>query len=391
MIAQIGNGPDCMTSPYQPVMREYPEKDTASADIDTFQPCTASGKIKAAEMENPGNNAGLQPPEARTIAALMLKRINRFNDWPESWQNRILDFYARHATADIDNPVLLYNLDILLRDDRFTPEVLIGLEQLEDPGFLLADGIQREELLLQVIRDIAAPQSIRQGGKSTCSATSVQIALAIKNPGRYIQIAGALASREGDASTIVPGLRRDEGTPIKDDDSGRSITTRILNPAFMEYGGFGDYDDRLDVQKLGPVTLGSGLNQLEKKRLYEGVLGEKASNYGAGWNRLIGPLRNRTFRNVKDALSEGKTVMASINVQDPDGTYAGGHAVVMRHMDSEYAYMVNPWGKLQKVPLEEIRRELTLATISSGKASAPPPSALQDPGNYMLAHIEFKK
>lgn len=285
-----------------------------------------------------------------------------------------------HPDQSPYDPETLDYINTLMADGRWTPAVIDRIEQLKI--FQPADGINRDELIGSAIKDIAAPHTINQDGKRTCVATSVQIALAARNPERYLQILTALAGREGNASAIVKGLRREPDTPIADDGTGRSITTRLMTPAFMEYGGIGNYHDGDDLSHLaGPLNY-SGLYSLEGTHLYKGIMGEQAFTSGSLLNLFITPLRGRTYRKIQEALDENRAVRVDVKWEK-----LGLHSMYLNRLSDEFAYVVNPWGERDKIPASEFRKGIVSATISRSGNSAPMPLAWSDWSSYKETHI----
>lgn len=244
----------------------------------------------------------------------------------EELGQRVINFYSNFKDLKI-----LKSLDILINDQRLTEGVMSQLEKLADPSFELADGIDRGKLVAQALRDIASPDSIEQGEKGTCPATSVQIALAIRKPERYLEILRELSSRDGDASRLVKGLRRLPDSSVSDKYDFRTITVKIMTPAFMDYAnGLDDYNNEKDEsypQDSFRRPYG-GLFQKQTVNLYKGAMGVKA-------DRIV----EDAFNEVSAALKKGKTVLAGIRVFKNYSLFAKGdllntHALVQKLKDA---------------------------------------------------------
>ena len=90
-----------------------------------------------------------------------------------------------------------------------------------------------------------------------------------------------------------------------------------------------------------------------------------------------GHFRDDTFKEVSQSLKDGKDVTVGLKW---DG---GGHQVYLQRMDDSYAYFINPWGEMDKMPIQDFKDRLTGATVSDkATASAPPPSAIGDNSAY---------
>jgi hypothetical protein len=377
------------------------------------------------EPSKPPEQEPPKPPQAdadteakRTQAEEQFKGSPGFDRLSEGERTRLLDLYSKHPDKNPGSTEILNSYKTLVKDGRLTDGVLNELDRVADPGFKLADGIDREELLGQAVKDIAHPQTIAQGSKGTCGATSAQIELAtrdpqrylqalgdlsggsgptaaqmqlaIRNPFRYLQTLGSLSGQGGNASEIAPGLKRDNDAPIRDDGSGRSITTRIMSTSFMEYAnGSWNYDDAKDASIEGDKSR-YGLQTEEETTLLGAVLGEKSHTVKEKWTDdlpLIGDYKGRAMDEVKDGIKDGRGVTVLMHWGD------GGHYLDVQKVDDNYAYCANPWGELDRIPVEQFKDHLWTASITEGSAKAPPPSDMLDWSRYrdMTVPDETKK
>lgn len=197
--------------------QHYAQEDiTSFTSAGELKPRTSiSKKIEEASYSEREKKSSVDSGEERVRG--FLGQIDNYNRLSEDLKTGIIHFFLRHLDKDPYSSSTLAHICTLIKDNRLNQQVLDELNRLDNPDFKLAEGIEREKLISQVIKDIAAPYTIRQGCKNTCAATAVQMVLAVKNPVRYLQIVAALTGKEGDASSIVPGLVRDEGTPIRVD------------------------------------------------------------------------------------------------------------------------------------------------------------------------------
>ncbi|MCD6309667.1 MAG: hypothetical protein J7M18_03070 [Candidatus Eremiobacteraeota bacterium] len=311
-----------------------------------------------------------------------LEKIDGYKNLSEGQKNRVLDLYEKHAS-----PETLQNLRTLAKDGRLNNKIISELEAIDDPNFKLAKGIDRDDLWNTAIKDIADPSTISQKNKGTCAATAVQIALASKNPGRYLETLRLLSSESGDASAITPGLVRTRESPITSTSDPRSVTVKVMSPAFMEYADGPNLTyknaDNAHYNDKG-VKDHKGLYQSETTRLYNDVLGENSPTL-----TITDSNREESFNQIRDAAADGKPVPVGLHwyitkISSPnkflnrlknDGIIdiaqrkPGGHEVLLERIDKdpitgkEYAYIINPWGEQDRIPVEDFKKCLISATI----------------------------
>jgi len=306
----------------------------------------------------------------------------------EEMFTRALDLYEQHPTANN-----LASLRTLAEDGRIDDSVLDGLEALGNQEFALAEGVDREELFSTALGDIANPARISQGGKGTCAATTMQIALAVKDPGRYLETVRLLASESGDASAIVPGLARDEGTPIDGTGDSRSLTVRLMAPAFMEYAnGSLDYRNADDASfDANGEEDHSGLYPSESTRLFNALLEIDGTNLSVNDEN-----RDDVYQQVKDAVAAGCQVPVGLDWNGPDNE-GGGHRILVDHIETdpdtgqEYVYIMNPHGRLQKLTAEDFKNNMLSATIHDEAVDVNKPSNVSDNSVYSLKDIPDPK
>ncbi len=232
--------------------------------------------------------------------------------------------------------------------------LLENLAGLANPcGVPLAEGVDRRELLADVVREVAVPSAIAQHQRGTCAATVVGIHLADESPAEYVRLMTGLASPSGEVE-LANGdvITREEGT-IGDDGSGRSLSQRLIEPAFMEYanGADLDYDNASDEHRDEDGNkVHTGLYSSQVDRLLEGVFDHRFENRDGinteeereeAWDELVDEVEN-----------EGREVEVGVRW----GT--GGHKLLVTDISQdasgqEFVTYVNPWGKTETLPKEE--------------------------------------
>lgn len=303
----------------------------------------------------------------------------------------------------------------LLGDGRVNDSVLNGLEKLKSSSLNPRDGIDQTELLSNALHDIAAPQDIGQEDKGTCAATSVQRALAERNPARYLDVLGSLASKDGKPSDLVPSEEKNFSlntrwdVPLNTDiaennmSDMRTLSTRLMSPAIMDLAdnvspnspvnsdekrvfSYDSYSNKFDSHTGG----GSGLTPPQIEYAYEKILGDTAT--------VLRPSdtlnKDQMVTQLQDALANGQDVLVGMQWG------GGGHRVSLEGIGTDeqdgmqYAYIGNPWGGddgRSRVPMDEFKKHLTNALVSDNAATPlSRPSAYTDWADYgLLDHSTY--
>lgn len=117
--------------------------------------------------------------------------------------------------------------------ERGGGDLLTQLDKMADPSRPMQAGVDRGEVLAQVVKDVADPKSIRQGGGNNklCGATTALTELAGENAAEYARLAGGLA--QNGRVTAANG----DKMAIQEHTKGahnRSATQRLMAPALQE-------------------------------------------------------------------------------------------------------------------------------------------------------------
>ncbi|HEY9765494.1 MAG TPA: hypothetical protein V6C82_03985, partial [Chroococcales cyanobacterium] len=222
----------------------------------------------------------------------------------------------------------------------------------------LAPGIDRQELLSEVKSELEDPSRIAQKKANTCGATSAQILLARRDPAEYVRLISGLASPEGKVS-----MRGGENLARKEDwqaeDGGRTISSRLLQPAFMEVadGKLFVYDNRHDINLgLGafPGVMPGGLAHLleqldgkERKVLFP-MLGKSEE----AWSKIRQAVGEKEIKEIPVAL----------NYQDK-APIAPAHWMLVTGVKDGFVHLINPRGWEEKMTVEEFRKNLLAAIV----------------------------
>lgn len=283
----------------------------------------------------------------------------------------------------------------LLSQGKVDSELIDSLESLRSADLDPELESQAEELFNSAIQNIAFPESISQHSRGTCAATRVEALMALDDPSGYIDTVRRLASPSGRAREEGGFLHRVEGTAAADD-SGRSVASRLLQPALMEManGRKLDYNNLDDLNHINPHGERSpnryvqdrdgagGLTTIDSRRLIRGVFGEDRVKEFSSIFGNNGVSREEVVSDTEDMMANGDGPL----LVDLDWGDDGGHALLLSDLDADNAYFMNPWGELHTMPREEFDSRLRFSMSVTDPPALPP--AAQDHSNYHELPVE---
>lgn len=212
----------------------------------------------------------------------------------------------------------------------------------------LAHGIKNKELLKELIRDVVRPSTIAQAAHNTCTATSIQSALARQAPGEYARIIAGLASGDGVVTARNGKLKLASKDYIAFED--RTVTSNLLQPAIMEQEARlndAHYDNKTDysITKSG-----------EK---YQGAMDSDVSKIQTAL--LVG--KYKTLYASESPKKQVVEILKNASAKEPVlvGFWTkggGGHEVqVVGYEKKKKSYKIrNPWGELLFLPSAEVEK-----------------------------------
>jgi hypothetical protein len=202
----------------------------------------------------------------------------------------------------------------------------------------VAGGIDKAELLSDLIQELAMPSAINQWNRGTCTVTTLQIFMALKRPAELVRIIGGLASPAGTAN-LASGqtVRRFPGTETSDG-TQRTISTRLWNPAMMQLVlGRGVNNSQNDP----------GLTASEVAKAYQAVTGKTTRTYTVsrdGFDTVIEHIREATARGLPVPIGRSWG--------------NGGHELLVTRVVGDRLYMDNPQGTEDSITIDELRSVL---------------------------------
>lgn len=258
---------------------------------------------------------------------------------------------VKQSCLDANDPVAALALQKLLlegklpgaKDSQGEGTTLDHLAALSDETTPLAEGVDRAQLVTDLVQELATPSAINQGPKGTCAPTTIAVQLAMENPAEYARIVAGLASPDGEVTLKGGATLQREPNTEHDDGSGRSAVQRLMGPPFMEMAnGDRNYNNRTDDGR------GAWADTLDA--LYEQVMGRpmEAEVYGTD---ATPEEQAHAMETIDDVLRAGGEVPTAIEY----GT--GLHKVLVTGTETidgvEYVKFTNPWGREERMPRAE--------------------------------------
>lgn len=253
-------------------------------------------------------------------------------------------------------------LQRLLLSDKLTSTADLGGGQnlVQNLRSLLtqpvASGVDRAELVRNLLCELDNPMAINQQYKGTCVATSVAMVAATKNPAEYTRIVSGLASPEGKVRLWTGDVLEREPGWNSNTDVGyreRTVSGRLLWPALMEHGNWVlNYDNTSDKHDVVGIKLGDGLLQYGGTKVLEAMTGERYET-----RTIIGDLnRSSAMEEIARLTKQGEFVPAGLNWAS-SGQH-GGHEVVVAGVTDTHVVYVNPWGQLESMTKADFQSRL---------------------------------
>jgi hypothetical protein len=198
----------------------------------------------------------------------------------------------------------------------------------------LVKGLDRAQLLEQLLGELDVPGRVTQGLKYTCESASAQILLAERDPSEYARLVAGLASQAGTV-TLANGASIGRVPDwASHTDGWRSLPGRLLQPAFATYGNAPLlYSNTKDVNSAGV----SGLTDAQMAKLL-GALFATPFVYFSPENSSK-PRRMEVYR---AAISAGWHVPAGVE-------WSTGHVILAEPEKRARVVIDNPYGVIHSL------------------------------------------
>lgn len=216
-------------------------------------------------------------------------------------------------------------------------------------------GDRRLELLAAIIQELDAPTAINQKIKGTCPATTAQMLLAKNDPSEYARLILGLASVNGSVPLANGDLICRENDWFATNDDNRTITSRLIQPAFMDYGnGFEDYSNTEDLNYADGKQPHGGLYFNQSERLYRAVFNKDVQT-DTVWSVFGLNNVDSLVQKINERLAQNKTVFAGVHY----GNFVNdGHMINITSIQNGRVSYRNPWGREESMSLEEFKKRL---------------------------------
>ena len=275
---------------------------------------------------------------------------------------------GKHWNADVENLVNIFknkgmatteNLQYIEKvaerhsDSDKVKNIVKTLSSFMSDKVKVPDYIDKKELIKDGLHDIAYPSNINQANRGTCSATAVQMKIAIENPDKYIDIMTTLACNKPygtvkpnntwheestltDIKNLVTSGLKTEAASITDE---RTLSCKVMENAFMGAARkTGEYKSN-DYKK-------QGLMSVEQEKLLKDVTGDDYKNMDRGEIAF-----DKIYAEINDEIARGRTVPISFK----------GHAVLLVGIDNTQTpsqVIIDSWGKQFKMSVNELKQHI---------------------------------
>lgn len=216
-------------------------------------------------------------------------------------------------------------------------------------------GTKKEALVRDLLGNLARPGSLGQGaGTQDCAEATLEATLAYSQPGDFTRIAVEL-SINGKATIPGPPQGPNPSTLVlrtDGDPAGRSPLGFIMQRSFEAH---------VDSLSFAPVQGDDGLNSLQVKMLYDGVLGKNHVTLFANPGIDLVPA-------IAQGLESGKEAVIKVTMRTEDGQL---HAAAITGVSDQGVTLWDPGtAKLTTLSREEFNRDAVRVTLKEETAEA---------------------
>ena len=302
-------------------------------------------------------NANLEPAELQAIEQQVQVNQAQVEQKLQTLTPEQQQQYADvQGTVQNDPPAELALQEMLL-DDRLPgattntngENLLQSLSNLSNQD--VAAGIDKQALVADTVQELHNPAAIAQRSRNTCGPTSATVHLANSNPAEYTRLVGGLASPEGTVNMANGDtLTREPGAIGNGDGTNRTQSNRLLASSLMEYANpLFDYNNANDAQQaFGRDITTAGISAPEMDKILQGLNGESFNV-----DLAVTPWgKEALVQRVQEQTNNGEMVPIMMKWQN------GNHYVNVTNVDDQFAYITNPWGTEERIPIDEFQSRI---------------------------------
>lgn len=329
------------------------------------------------------NETCSDPAQVRkSVQANLAKETSALSKLTETQQKQYQSIANALPTDDPDARQSLQNLLLSGRlpggkDFKGSGDLMGNLSKMVDSPMQSDIAKDRGTLLGDMIQELDDPTCLAQKGKATCGATTTQILLAKENPAEYVRLMAGLASPNGSVElSNGSSIKREPGTET-DDGSNRTIGTRLMAPAFMEYASKAlGYDNAKDGNGVGDVRI-AGLTNGMEDTLLEAVLKRDYKTV------VVGPMNKASSvtSEIAKKASENNPVPISMTYEGNE-LFSSGHFLQVTSIKDGQVTMINPWGRVEQMSVDQFQDHLMSAFFPNSKEGVG--GSLQNAGNSVV-------
>lgn len=217
------------------------------------------------------------------------------------------------------------------------------------------------KLTISALHDIAMPTNISQENIGTCAGTSVQIQIAIRNPVEYLNMLDTLAKNETykslNGKDVKPNL-----TFAKEGIEGNKVTNRTISSQLMQ-NTIMDYADSQE-RNYDSSKGDQGLNSYQTLKALKEIV--NLTNIES--NDMI-KMTPRQAMNTLIASKPSWDNPIEIGMSYAKTGRDARHSVNVVDINNGDVTIINPWGRTETFPIEELKIKIIHVSNIAGTSS----------------------
>lgn len=253
-----------------------------------------------------------------------------------------------------DKEALMYVKELLTRKPIINEDDLSAIfDKLTEMSNTQYDSRipDKKELVIAALHDISAPEDISQEGIGTCTGTTIQIQMAIRNPKEYVNMLDKLAKNE--SYTTLAGASIPPNWTFVDEDkeggikSRRTIAAKVMQNAIMD---FADANTRNFDSSKGD----GGLSYEQTSGAIKSILKQDVKTYEV-WQYSTEQLL-KAIEKSNPRIDNPIEISLSYETTGRDSFHSV--SVINISRDTDKVTIINPWGREETFPLSELNKRI---------------------------------